>query len=175
MHGRVLIVGAGKEPYKKLLKFADRVIVTDVGDWHDGLDDIADAHSLPYDDESFDWVLAIEVFEHLRDPRKAAEEIQRVLSPGGEAVITVPFMFHVHGDPFDFQRLTKDGLMVNFESASTINIYPFGGRSHVISDIITTVAKPFAVFRFINWVLCLPVADRASADCPSGYIVEVLK
>ena len=173
--GRVLIVGAGKEPYKELLKYADNVLVTDVGEWHAGLDEIADVHSLPYRDESFDYVLAIEVFEHLRKPSQAAAEIHRVLKPGGKAIATIPFMFRVHADPYDYQRLTKGGLEVLFEEFASVQIQPFGGRTHVVSDIITTIAKPFFVLRCINWLLCLPVVERASRDCPSGYSVELLK
>ncbi len=175
VYGRVLIVGAGKEPYKQLLKFADDIIVTDVGEWHAGLDQIADVHALPYNDESFDYVLAIEVFEHVRKPAQAAAEIHRVLKPGGKALVTIPFMFRIHADPDDYQRLTKDGLKILFEDFASIQIQPFGGRLHVVSDIITTIAKPFVFLRCINLLLCPPVLERASRDCPSGYSVELTK
>ena len=173
--GQALVVGAGREPYKKLLKLAENIIVTDVGEWHAGLDQIADAHALPYKDESFDYVLAIEVFEHLRKPSQAAAEIHRVLKPNGKAVVTIPFMFRVHADPYDYQRLTKDGLIVLFEKFDLVQVQPFGGRLHVISDIITTIAKPFALLRCINWLLCPPLIEWSSRDCPSGYTVELTK
>jgi len=44
---------------------------------------LADAHALPFSDESFDFVLSYAVFEHLHDPFVAAEEVARVLAPGG--------------------------------------------------------------------------------------------
>ena len=175
VHGRVLVVGAGKEPYRELLPFADNVIATDVGEMHDGLDQIADVHSLPYSDDSFEYVLAIEVFEHLCFPIRAAAEIRRVLKPGGKAIASIPFMFHIHGDPSDYQRFTKSGLEELFDGFTSVRVQAFGGRVHVISDIITTIARPFSVFRCINWLLCLPLFDRASTDCPTGYFVELIK
>jgi SAM-dependent methyltransferase len=51
---------------------------------------IADAAELPFDDDSFDLVLCIEVFEHLFSPDRAAAEIFRVLRPGGQLVASVP-------------------------------------------------------------------------------------
>src|SRR5262249_41444785 len=43
-----------------------------------------------FSSESFDFVLATDVIEHVRDDVAALEEICRVLRPGGYALITVP-------------------------------------------------------------------------------------
>lgn len=51
---------------------------------------IEDAASLPFDDNSFDVVICMEVMEHLFRPDKAAVEIVRVLRPGGKLLATVP-------------------------------------------------------------------------------------
>jgi tRNA (uracil-5-)-methyltransferase TRM9 len=52
----------------------------------------ADATSLPYDDASFDWAIAVATFHHLETAagrRQALAELYRVLRPDGEAFITV--------------------------------------------------------------------------------------
>ena len=175
IRGSVLVVGAGLEPYRELLKSADQVVATDIGEGHGGLDCVADAHSLPFRSESFDFVLAIEVFEHLRAPARAALEISRVLKPNGGAIVTIPFMFRVHGDPNDFQRLTSRGIEAMFGDLFSIDVQPFGGRIHVISDVVSTAWKPLVILRGINWLLSAPLLDRASADCPSGYCVSAIK
>lgn len=175
INGRVLVVGAGKEPYRVLLKSAERVVITDVGDRHFGLDAIADAHKLPFRANYFDYVLAIEVFEHLQYPSQAAGEILRVLKPGGEAITTVPFMFRVHGDPHDYHRFTDQGLAVLFESFTYVRIQNFGGRIHAVSDIFTSIAKPLVIFRCVNLILGVGFFAKSSKDCPSGYIVSSVK
>jgi ubiquinone/menaquinone biosynthesis C-methylase UbiE len=43
----------------------------------------ANIYQLDFPDEAFDGVLAHALFEHLREPERAAEEIRRVLKPGG--------------------------------------------------------------------------------------------
>jgi ubiquinone/menaquinone biosynthesis C-methylase UbiE len=49
-----------------------------------------DILSLPLDDASVDVVLSTQVFEHIRDHEKAAAEVNRILKPGGHAVISTP-------------------------------------------------------------------------------------
>ncbi len=48
-----------------------------------------DAMALPYEDESFDQVCAIETFYFWPDPLQGLREARRVLRPGGQLVVTV--------------------------------------------------------------------------------------
>jgi SAM-dependent methyltransferase len=45
---------------------------------------------LPFDDGSFELVLAAETLEHVRDVQLLLSEIRRVLVPGGEVALTTP-------------------------------------------------------------------------------------
>jgi ubiquinone/menaquinone biosynthesis C-methylase UbiE len=49
-----------------------------------------DALRLPFEDDSFDHVIASEVLEHIPSDEIAMGEIRRVLKPGGTAAVTVP-------------------------------------------------------------------------------------
>ena len=48
------------------------------------------ALGLPFDDQSFDRVIASEVLEHIDDDESAFAELARVLRPGGRLAVTVP-------------------------------------------------------------------------------------
>jgi SAM-dependent methyltransferase len=56
---------------------------------------LADAHSIPFSDASFDCVFSYAVLEHLHNPFIAIQEISRVLKPGGWFIGTVS-----QGEPF---------------------------------------------------------------------------
>ena len=49
-----------------------------------------DATAMPFDDCSFDRVIAAEILEHVPRDQHAMAEIARVLRPGGIAAVTVP-------------------------------------------------------------------------------------
>jgi len=49
-----------------------------------------DVCSLTYADDEFDLVLSSDTLEHVAEPDRALREIERVLKPGGRAVLTVP-------------------------------------------------------------------------------------
>ena len=51
---------------------------------------IADAHFLPFKDQSFSQIICTEVLEHVNSPIKVLKEIKRVMRKGGLALITVP-------------------------------------------------------------------------------------
>jgi ubiquinone/menaquinone biosynthesis C-methylase UbiE len=52
---------------------------------------VADARNLPFEDESFDYVICVAVLHHLKksECEKALSEIKRVLKTGGRALLTV--------------------------------------------------------------------------------------
>ncbi len=49
--------------------------------------EMADLYDLPFNEESFDVVLSVQVFEYLEDVQKALLELYRVLKPGGRLVL----------------------------------------------------------------------------------------
>jgi SAM-dependent methyltransferase len=44
----------------------------------------------PFEDQSFDVAMAVEILEHLENPRSFLRELWRVLKPGGTAIVSTP-------------------------------------------------------------------------------------
>ncbi|MCA0029724.1 MAG: class I SAM-dependent methyltransferase [Mesorhizobium sp.] len=78
-------------------------------------DVLAVLEKMPFKDESFDYVISNAVLEHVRDPFAAAREMVRVLKPGGEMFVHVPFLQPYHGYPHHYYNMTKDGLRSLFD------------------------------------------------------------
>ena len=61
---------------------------------------VAAAEYLPYKSDYFDTILSSDVLEHVADDRMAAQEMVRVLKPGGRLIVFVPnrwYPFETHG------------------------------------------------------------------------------
>lgn len=103
------------------------------------VDIVADAHYLPYSNDSVDFVHSEAVFEHLYDPIKAAKEIYRVLKPGKKAYICTPFLQAYHGYPHHYQNYTLTGHKYLFESVG-FRIIEAGSCVGPVNTIVVLVA-----------------------------------
>ena len=79
------------------------------------------AEELPYADQSFELVTALDVVEHLDDDVAGLKEMRRVLRPGGRALLFVPAFMFLWGVQDDIsnhrRRYTKEGLRSAVEHA----------------------------------------------------------
>jgi SAM-dependent methyltransferase len=119
LRGRLVDIGCGTKPFRELVApfVTEHVGVDHAASLHDrsAVDIDATAYAIPVPDESFDSALCSAVLEHLEEPERALRECFRVLRPGGVAIYTVPFIWHLHEEPRDFYRFSKYGLRYLFE------------------------------------------------------------
>lgn len=84
-------------------------------------DVMAVGEDLPFRDASFDAVFSLAVLEHVKNPFRCAEEIMRVLKPGGRLYVVVPFLQHYHGYPHHYYNMTMEGLRSLFEPLEVVS------------------------------------------------------
>lgn len=75
-----------------------------------GVDIVADARKMPFDDSSFDLILCLETLEHCDEPWKVVAEIERVSKKNGGIVLSSQQNFPLHMHPSDYFRYTPYGL-----------------------------------------------------------------
>jgi len=118
--GRILEVGGKDYPYRErfsgfdythldIEKTAEDVLVGDIT----GCPHIPDA--------SFDAIISVDVFEHIDRPWLAAEEIMRLLKPGGLTYHSTIFSWRYHPVPIDFWRFTPDALRFLFDALEHVD------------------------------------------------------
>ncbi|MFB3077411.1 MAG: class I SAM-dependent methyltransferase [Lysobacterales bacterium] len=112
--GRLIDIGCGTKVYRNLLApYVDEHVGLDHEEtFHDksNIDIFGSAYKIPVADESFDSAVCTAVLEHLEEPEQALRECHRILKPGGVAIYSVPFIWHLHEEPRDFYRYSKYGL-----------------------------------------------------------------
>jgi len=107
--GLVLDCGAGRRPV-----YYDNVVNLEVVAY-DTTDVLGVGEELPFRDHAFDAVISKAVLEHVRAPLRCAEEIVRVLKPGGRLICAVPFLQPYHGYPGHYYNMTWRGVANLFE------------------------------------------------------------
>jgi SAM-dependent methyltransferase len=115
VHGRLLDVGCGSKPYQKYFE-ASEYIGLDIQGRNKHADRSYDGKTFPFSDGEFDAVLTSEVLEHVFNPDEFLSEINRVLRDGGVLLLTVPFVWDEHEQPFDYARYSSFGLRHLLES-----------------------------------------------------------
>lgn len=91
--GRVLDAGCGIGHSHALLAPRETVgldVDPDVLEGQDRETHVGDIRALPFADDSFAALLAVQSIEHVPDPERAMAEARRVVEPGGVAVFVTP-------------------------------------------------------------------------------------
>ncbi len=94
---------------------------------YDNVDVVCNIEDLPFKNNSIDLILNLAVLEHVPNPKKVIDEIQRVLKPGGVVYTAFPFIQGFHASPYDFTRVTQEGIKILHQEFELIEVKPFGG------------------------------------------------
>jgi SAM-dependent methyltransferase/glycosyltransferase involved in cell wall biosynthesis/uncharacterized protein YbaR (Trm112 family) len=131
-------------------------------------DVVADAHSLPFDDECFDAIIVMNAFEHYREPDKVAAELHRILKTGGRIHIRTAFLQPLHEKPWHFFNCTRYGLAEWFKVFEperlhvSKNFCPNHTVAWIASELEAALRKDVS-----------PAAADAFRSAPIGALVDV--
>lgn len=156
--GNVLDVGCGDKPYMHLFNKAKE---------YDGLEIESSVHPstkadffydgthFPFPNNVYDTIITNQVLEHVFTPDEFLEEIYRVLKPGGSLILTVPFIWDEHEQPYDYARyssfglkslLEKNGFDIIVQEKTSPNIATiFQILNTYIQKIISVFPKPVCI------------------------------
>src|SRR3989344_2282781 len=177
----VLDVGGGTPFQKGMAKYKDwfagkRFVTIDKESaYHPDI--IGDVHELPLNDEEVAAILCNAVLEHLYDPKRAVEEMYRVLMKGGKLLAYTHFIYPYHGRTGvyeDYFRFTESGLRYLFRQFSQVEVRKQGGFFTALMYFlplisrIRVVAEPVA--HILDWIFR---TERRSTT--AGFYVYAIK
>jgi len=169
---QVLDIGGRYQPYRPLLD--GRRIARYVGldlIKTEFVDVVANGEALPFAPESFDLVIATQVFDCFRDPQATARNIRDVLKPGGILLASFP-AFTPRFAGVERWRFTPAGLQTVLAPFATLEIIP---ELHSAAGLLRTIN--LALEGFAHYAMARRLY-RLTA-CPAlnalGFFVEKLR
>jgi SAM-dependent methyltransferase len=144
-----------------------------------------DIYEIGYPDASFDAVFEYTVLEHLREPKRAMQEMRRVLKPGGvaglcdpdyegqlhapysasfaEAIKLMRSFSAEHASPYYARHQREYLLEAGFARTEGSSVAVGGGNSEQMPFIFKVVIKP-TVEAIRPWILEKGLADDRRVD-----------
>ncbi|OHE05340.1 class I SAM-dependent methyltransferase [Sulfurimonas sp. RIFOXYB12_FULL_35_9] len=113
LNGKVLDIGCGQKPYQNLCICTEYIgleIYTPQNRQNKKADFFYDGKNMPFGEDLFDSIISNQVFEHVFNPNEFLRETNRVLKMDGVFLITVPFVWDEHEQPYDYARYSSFGL-----------------------------------------------------------------
>lgn len=93
---------------------------------------LCDARALPLQDKSFNSIFALNVLEHIHQPRQALLEIRRVLKPSGTLVVSLPTVTWKI-----FQLSLWYPYIIHRTCGMTLNWIGFGSKRGSLGEVLS--------------------------------------
>ncbi|MDQ1284077.1 MAG: hypothetical protein QG620_425 [Patescibacteria group bacterium] len=130
-------------------KIIDRSIINVDQFKYDNVDILGDINCLPIKDDCVDGVINEVTLEHLKNPRRALEEMNRILKCGGYLCLSVPFLFYYHESPDDYHRWTKSGIILLLKE-NNFDIVKFENLGGPVGSFVLITAQVLAIVFSFN-------------------------
>lgn len=163
----ILDIGGRYQPYRPLFaERATRYVGCDILPTR-FVNVVGDGEALPFSDNSFDVVIATQVFEYFPEPRQAAKQIHRVLKPGGCLLMSVAATAPRCVDE-ECWRFTPQGIRAILADFSQVKVLAetssAGGVIRLLNMALRSFLRPKFLERVVSGTLC-PVLNLAGLAC----------
>lgn len=111
--GKTLDIGCGQKPYEPFTNAQDYIgLEVEVPNTLalKKVDVVYSGKCFPFASGSFDSLITNQVLEHVFEPHLFLTEMNRVLKKEGTLLLTVPFVWDEHEQPYDYARYSSFGL-----------------------------------------------------------------
>ena len=186
---KALNIGSGGEIYNLLRKHLENIYSIDIDKERkpDQVIDLCEENFISNLNYKPNLVCCFEVLEHTSNPVNAINNIYKLLKKGDYCLLSVPFNFHIHDDPYDFYRFTFYGLKMLFKDFSQakiirrngwlesifVNIIRLGTEKNILSRV---VGKTFTLLYFMLLPIILIIQIIVPSErLTTGYYVEAKK
>lgn len=160
-----------------------------------------DGCNMPFKDNSFDFVLNIQVLEHVFKPNKMVSEIRRVLKPGSYAILLIPQTSILHLAPHHYYNFTRYWILeaLGRSNLDVIELKPLGGfwstiasrlfhffpqsfrfggmstKEYMRSPLFYLLYPLMALYAIINIPICMFLALGDLTEEPNNHFVLARK
>jgi len=113
LDGNLLDIGCGSKPYETLCNVDQYIgleIDSEKSRMNKKADYFYDGNIMPFDDKYFDSLISNQVLEHVFNPDEFLKEINRITKMNGLFLLTAPFVWDEHEQPYDYARYSSFGL-----------------------------------------------------------------
>jgi|688.fasta_scaffold201968_2 SAM-dependent methyltransferase len=145
----------GSNKLHESLGFSNNIKSLDIVPSSD-IDICEDVENLSFSDASIDRFVCISVLEHVQNPGKAISEMLRCLKPGGEIILSVPWMFEMHMEPRDYYRYTLEGIVLLSSGARIVKVFYSNGYlgllAHFLQKSIVLRYLMGSLFYVCSWI-----------------------
>lgn len=186
----IINIGAGGEIEEYLKSIPNiKLISIDISSKTkpDILADISDKKFLKKIKVKPDYITCFEVLEHVNEPFKAIQNLFKLSTKKTVLLFSVPFIFPIHEEPYDFYRYTKYGLKYIFKNFSKVEI---SNRDGFIDNMFVLSVrlkfsknyflKLYAVISIFLYFLLFPLIKLIQffikfENITTGYLIKVKK
>lgn len=167
--GKTLDVGCATKPYENLFRseiYHGLEIESTVHSEESKADFYYDGNVFPFRDGEYDSVVTNQVLEHVFNPDQFLSEINRVLKQGGNLLLTVPFVWDEHEQPYDYARYSSFGLksLLEKHGFEILRLHKTVPDLRVLFQLLNgylykvSASKGFLIKQIVQYLLIFPLS-----------------